>query len=1688
MAIGHPRTTSYGPEIPAFCLVFGALTLYILDSINGNLCSIGKYVLSRDWALIKHADKYTNAYKIYFSFIIGIMIFLCPIAFFVWAAVLFYNEDYYDGAIMTPIAVVTVGVCVIAFALAFFILRWNLYRLTWKSLGLFLISIASFIGYQMCGNFLGDIEYSFFGISAVFLSCNAIVFIFIVFLNDGKNATNFLALVSDKLDFKHEDDEAEDQLLKYYQTRDKKINPDYCVTQKEIDYFFTIREEDRTLVTGGVIMRYGSLPTVAQVFITFFLYVFSVGILVGYSYIIYETTSEYKLGFITMIAVITTDTIIYLFYYIKVSQSTFQLCFMAIVFRICLVGFGGDYWFYGYCLLYALLGIIVSLNIAAKHFPIKTTVYPVENTLTVSGKTFSDLMKTPEFLILYATAMFAIITVCLVVTEPDGAPLPALESSERDYPFWCMSLLAFGIVVFSYLVIAITRMLLRKKQQMEDDVHYYFFHNFCDVFWIHVYLCYAVLVIAGFVGYGLADDPTYLVCACFLPMAAIMLLHAYLNYSANDYRVLKDIPAENRRRQTAKIAKEKSYLAKSQDFRMGTLTKVILKPSDVPPEVDRELKHCRTEVKKEESSGKDSEDTKRDENTKIKESGRNREASSSVYPLGSKENLMEEDEFQMLDDWTEDHNFFTAFWKGKLHSNDYQLIFGFIGALLMIFFNSMTLQLKNDYDDSYYGVTLGIILLDSLLVLAGCFNFLSTDINFGVLNIVVLVLGLAIHVLYGVLYFVVREELDLDVNGNMVWIWFYVVFAPMFLALTMGFYKLYRRKWGMNAFTVVMAVLCIVLGAAFAVLTWDRYGWVTGTIVTVVVVLFAYALVFFCLYASNNYSMTYTLYVTNIVLFCILACAAMIASWGVSGFEPFVGFSVTYGIIVMSGFFLFLVKLAKMCLNFHSAPFFVSPYVFPIYKYSATRKTASKSNLTVFGLYAFIILIIAWGVIFSIYFRPMHYGISVTCLGTVAFGFLTFFLIVYTPSRTEAYRDWMGKAIFTDAWLASKNSYIENNKVKALDKLVTCRSLAAAHEAVNERNEEWTEVRLSAYTVKKVEMGELSAQQQKSLLNEIEERMKEQYHEELALVIEFEVMALLGAVNMEESYRRKMLKFTEEKREVLERFGIDFDMKGVSGQKLKFTVIMNQVSKMLPKQKLEFTELFKQYEAEQEKKRLEELKQEEEEEQKRKALLEVRSKPKVDLEHEKTLPIEQMADTPLKYQKIKALHDEQRAAGRLYKYEDNKFTRDISSLGQRLSSFNTWREANPKGEEVNVMELYGSEDFVSSVRQGSLGDCYFLSALTVIGEERVKECILTKPEEISTGAYCVRFFSDSGEEEHVIVDDYFPVDSTGQWAFVRSESEKELWPMILEKAYAKLFGTYENIEAGKVCYALADLTGGVPEQVKLEEESRDFDGFCRKIFAYHGAGYLMGAGSTASIFGDSVAVNGIVQGHAYSVLRLAEFQDEKLIQLRNPHGSSGVEWDGDWSDGSRMWTEAAKVALNYDNTNQKNGIFWMSLMDFLFNFDNLYICRIFDKSWTRESDHGKWTAANTPGLPSETNANPKLERNPHYLISVTRPCTIFVELTQCKTVSMFQGEQSIYFFIANNNGERIKNTTRDIRVCSSYPPTNLITVSKELIVDNNFFYPLTLTLMVCTEEAGVEEDYILKVYTTDPYFTFTKMK
>ena len=103
------------------------------------------------------------------------------------------------------------------------------------------------------------------------------------------------------------------------------------------------------------------------------------------------------------------------------------------------------------------------------------------------------------------------------------------------------------------------------------------------------------------------------------------------------------------------------------------------------------------------------------------------------------------------------------------------------------------------------------------------------------------------------------------------------------------------------------------------------------------------------------------------------------------------------------------------------------------------------------------------------------------------------------------------------------------------------------------------------------------------------------------------------------------------------------------------------------------------------------------------------------------------------------------------------------------------------------------------------------------------------------------------------------------------------------------------------CSEWASLTGrGAPEPPVL----------WRLLVSHAGAEDLIGCGSTNGKDTDSTP-RGIVKGHAYAILQVREVDSLKMLQLRNPWGTSA--WAGPYSDGDGVnWTPRLKAILNFD--------------------------------------------------------------------------------------------------------------------------------------------------------------------------------
>jgi calpain-15 len=143
----------------------------------------------------------------------------------------------------------------------------------------------------------------------------------------------------------------------------------------------------------------------------------------------------------------------------------------------------------------------------------------------------------------------------------------------------------------------------------------------------------------------------------------------------------------------------------------------------------------------------------------------------------------------------------------------------------------------------------------------------------------------------------------------------------------------------------------------------------------------------------------------------------------------------------------------------------------------------------------------------------------------------------------------------------------------------------------------------------------------------------------------------------------------------------------------------------------------------------------------------------------------------------------------------------------------------------------------------------------------------------------------------IVIDDYIPCNNNKKPIFTKFNGH-EMWPLLLEKAYAKFKGNYHNIEKGNPLVALKELTGFEGEQFigGFNEE------FFKKLQRYSNYGALMTASSKGKDNTKQQHDNGvvlkssIVPGHAYSILDIKTpmltTSRIYLLKLRNPWYSS----------------------------------------------------------------------------------------------------------------------------------------------------------------------------------------------------------
>lgn len=133
------------------------------------------------------------------------------------------------------------------------------------------------------------------------------------------------------------------------------------------------------------------------------------------------------------------------------------------------------------------------------------------------------------------------------------------------------------------------------------------------------------------------------------------------------------------------------------------------------------------------------------------------------------------------------------------------------------------------------------------------------------------------------------------------------------------------------------------------------------------------------------------------------------------------------------------------------------------------------------------------------------------------------------------------------------------------------------------------------------------------------------------------------------------------------------------------------------------------------------------------------------------------------------------------------------------------------------------------VDQGRVGDCYLLASLAAISLHN-PEAIRDMIRDNGDGTYTVTLydrpglFSSEFRPVEVVVEPDFPLED-GDPVFARAgdaiDGEQELWPMLVEKAYAQHHGGYGRISGGWGDVAMEELTG--VDSTRYSPDSMSFE-------------------------------------------------------------------------------------------------------------------------------------------------------------------------------------------------------------------------------------------------------------------------
>jgi hypothetical protein len=251
-------------------------------------------------------------------------------------------------------------------------------------------------------------------------------------------------------------------------------------------------------------------------------------------------------------------------------------------------------------------------------------------------------------------------------------------------------------------------------------------------------------------------------------------------------------------------------------------------------------------------------------------------------------------------------------------------------------------------------------------------------------------------------------------------------------------------------------------------------------------------------------------------------------------------------------------------------------------------------------------------------------------------------------------------------------------------------------------------------------------------------------------------------------------------------------------------------------------------------------------------------------------------------------------------------------------------------------KLYGPDGVqAADVRQGAIGDCFLAAALAAVASAD-RSAIEKALKDNGDGTFTVTFYEVgwTGEkkthQETVDADLPFNLDMPAyakSTEMVDGKAHMELWPSILEKAYAQWKGSYDAIGHGGVSGdVMTALTGKSSRQTSTSGNGDALWEKMKKATEEHKPMTAGSGGKDDERYKDPKA--GVYGWHAYTILGVEEKKEgdktTKMVTLRNPWGKR------------RRDTDATAVG-EYDKNIKDKGVFTLTYDEFRKLYDNVTV-------------------------------------------------------------------------------------------------------------------------------------------------------